>query len=136
MRFAITITIGALALAGCAQNADYQASRDAQARRELASALGDRVPGKPQDCINPGFTDGPQIIDTRTLVYRQGARLYRNDLASECPSLAPLSTVIVEMRGSQLCRNDQFRVLTPGMSIPSAYCRMGKFTPYTRAKGG
>jgi hypothetical protein len=135
MRFAI-ITIGALALAGCAQNAEYQAARDAQGRRELASALGDRVPGKPQDCINPSSTDGPQIIDTRTLVYRQGARLYRNDLVAECPSLAPMTTVIIEMRGSQLCRNDQFRVLTPGTSIPSGYCRMGKFTPYTRPKGG
>ncbi len=132
----IAITLGALLLAGCAQNAEYQAQRDAQARRELASTIGDRVAGKPQDCINPGMTDGPQIIDTRTLVYRQGGRIYRNDLVSECPSLAPLSTVIVEMRGSQLCRNDQFRVLTPGTSIPSGYCRMGKFTPYTRPKGG
>ncbi|WP_084582757.1 hypothetical protein [Sphingomonas azotifigens] len=135
MRIAI-ITLGALALAGCAQNAEYQAQRDAQARRELASALGDRVPGKPQDCISPGYTDGPQIIDTRTLLYRQGARLYRNTLAAECPSLAPLTTVIVEMRGSQLCRNDQFRVLTPGTTIPSGYCRLGNFTPYTRPKGG
>ncbi len=134
MRFAI-ITAGALALAGCAQNAEYQAQRDAQARRELADALGDRQPGKPQDCINPGMTDGPQIISTRTLIYRQGARLYRNDLTADCPSLAPLTTVIVEMRGSQLCRNDQFRVLTPGTSIPSGYCRLGKFTPYTRPKG-
>ncbi|WP_333573146.1 DUF6491 family protein [Sphingomonas sp.] len=135
MRFAIIAAAG-LALAGCAQNAEYQAQRDAQARRELADALGDRVPGKPQDCINPGMTDGPQIIDTRTLIYRQGTRLYRNDLAADCPSLAPLTTVIVEMRGSQLCRNDQFRVLTPGTTIPSGYCRMGKFTPYTRPKGG
>jgi len=135
MRFAIIAAAG-LALAGCAQNAEYQAQRDAQARRALADALGDRVPGKPQDCINPGMTDGPQIIDTRTLIYRQGTRLYRNDLAADCPSLAPLTTVIVEMRGSQLCRNDQFRVLTPGTTIPSGYCRMGKFTPYTRPKGG
>lgn len=135
MRFAI-ITAGALALAGCAQNAEYQAQRDAQARRELADALGNRVPGKPQDCINPGMIDGPQIIDTRTLIYRQGGRLYRNDLVAACPALAPLTTVIVEMRGSQLCRNDQFRVLTPGTTIPGAYCRMGKFTPYTPAKGG
>ncbi|WP_206364488.1 hypothetical protein [Sphingomonas pokkalii] len=134
MRFAIMI--GAAALAGCAQNADYQAQRDAQARRELASALGDRVAGKPQDCISPGMTDGPQIIDTRTLVYRQGGRLYRNDLVAECPSLAPLTTVIVEMRGNQLCRNDQFRVLTPGNSIPSQFCRLGKFIPYTRSTGG
>lgn len=128
---------GALALlAGCAQNAEYQAQRDAQARRELASALGDRRPGTPQDCINPGITDGPQIIDSRTLLYRQGARIYRNDLVAECPSLAPMTTVIVEMRGSQLCRNDQFRVVTPGTSIPSGYCRLGMFTPYARSKGG
>lgn len=131
----IAFMLGTLLLAGCAQNAEYQAQRDAEGRRELASALGDRVPGKPQDCINPGITDGPQIIDSRTLIYRQGSRLYRNDLASECPSLAPLTTVIVEMRGSQLCRNDQFRVLTPGTSIPSGYCRLGQFTPYTRPKG-
>lgn len=51
------------------------------------------------------------------------------------PVAGPLTTVIVEMRGSQLCRNDQFRVLTPGTSIPSGYCRLGKFTPYTRPKG-
>ncbi|KTF68871.1 hypothetical protein ATB93_11915 [Sphingomonas sp. WG] len=97
--------------------------------------MGDRVPGKQQDCINPGMSDGPQIIDTRTLIYRQGGRLYRNDLVAECPSLAPLTTVIVVMRGSQLCRNDQFSVLTPGTSIPSALCRLGKFTPYTRPAG-
>lgn len=127
--------LGALLLAGCAQNAQYQAQRDAEGRRELADTLGNRVPGKPQDCINPGSTDGPQIIDSRTLIYRQGSRLYRNDLVSECPSLAPLTTVIVEMRGSQLCRNDQFRVLTPGTSIPGGYCRLGQFTPYTRPKG-
>lgn len=135
MRGPIALLVAAMTLAGCAQNADYQAKRDAEGRRELASTLGDRVAGTPQDCISPGMTDGPQIINTRTLIYRQGLRLYRNDLASECPSLAPLTTVIVEMRGSQLCRNDQFRVLTPGTSIPSGYCRLGKFTPYTRPKG-
>lgn len=135
MRARVAISLVAMALGGCAQNAAYQEQRDAEGRKELASTLGDRVPSKPQDCINPGITDGPQVIDSHTLIYRQGSRLYRNDLVSECPSLAPLTTVIVEMRGSQLCRNDMFRVLTPGTSIPSGYCRLGQFTPYSRPKG-
>jgi hypothetical protein len=126
--------ITAVAVAGCTHNAAYQASRDAKAQRELADALGDRVAGKPQDCISPGMADGPQVIDERTIVYRQGSRIYRNDLAAACPSLAPYATLIVEMRGTQLCRNDMFRVLQPGMIVPSANCRFGKFTPYTRKK--
>ncbi|MCH7863407.1 MAG: hypothetical protein IH998_17535, partial [Proteobacteria bacterium] len=60
--------------------------------------------------------------------------LWRNDLASSCPGLRPYPTLIVEVHGSQLCRNDRFRVLDPGSSIPGAYCMFGKFTPYEKAK--
>ena len=41
-------------------------------------------------------------------------------------------TMIVEMHGSQLCRNDLFRMNEAGSSIPNAYCRFGKFTPYSK----
>lgn len=126
------MALPALMLAGCTPSAELAASDQARAARDLAAALKDRVPGTPVDCITPGMSDGPQIIDRDTVLYRQGARVFRNELASECPALSPMDTLIVEMRGSQLCRNDMFRVLRPGSTIPSAYCRFGKFTPYTR----
>ena len=43
-----------------------------------------------------------------------------------------MSTMIVDVYGGQLCRNDRFRLVEPGLSIPSAYCRFSGFTPYDK----
>lgn len=97
----------------------------------LADAIAGKVAGKPTDCIDPQFSDGPQIIDSRTILYREtGRRVWRNDLAAACPALRPDVALIVRRFGSQLCRNDTFRVLEPGANIPSGICRFGSFTPY------
>jgi hypothetical protein len=133
MRWAI-VTIGALLFAGCTASAEQGMSRRAEADRDLTKAIGDRKAGEPTDCINSSFNDGPQIIDRKTVTYRQGQRLWVNNLAAECPGLEPFNTMIVELHGSQICRNDQFRVLQPGSSIPGPYCRFGKFTPYSKPK--
>lgn len=88
----------------------------------------------PVDCISLSNNDGPSVIDGQTILYRRGAgRVWRTGPVGACPSLAPLTTLVVEVYGGQLCRNDRFRVITPGMSIPSAYCRFDRFTPYVKA---
>jgi hypothetical protein len=126
---------GLLMLAGCTASAEMQASQQAEAQKDLADALGDRVAGAPRDCISTSDSDGPQIIDDHTILYKPvGRTVWRNDLASSCPGLRPYTTMIVEVHGSQICRNDRFRVLEPGTSIPSAFCMFGKFTPYEKAK--
>jgi hypothetical protein len=133
MRLAIIIGIGAAALAGCTANSQYEQSRQARAERELGEALKGRVAGAPQDCISTFGTSGPQIIDGRTVLYREtGRRIWRNDLGAECPGLDPYATLIVEVHGSQICRNDRFRAVDPGSRIPGAYCLFGKFTPYEK----
>lgn len=126
--------IGALALAGCMASAESRSADQSRAERELADALKDRVAGTPADCISISSTGGPQIVDARTLLYRQGRKVWRNDLEASCPGLDAGDTLIVEIHGSQLCRNDLFRVHEMGSSIPGPFCRMGKFTPYTKAK--
>jgi hypothetical protein len=122
----------ALALAGCAANGEMRASQAAEAERDLAQALEGRVAGPPQDCISSHGVNGPQVIDRNTILYNDGRRVYRNELAAECPSLSRYDTIIIELHGSQICRNDLFRPLDPGTRIPGAYCRLGQFTPYTR----
>lgn len=93
------------------------------------------TPGPPQDCISLSLVDGPSIVDRNTILYREnGKRIWKTSPVGDCPSLAPLNTLIVDVYGGQLCRNDRFRVLTPGLSIPSAYCRFDRFTPYTKVK--
>ena len=103
--------------------------------RDLAKALAGRTPGKPADCMSSSWADGPQIIGNRTLLYRAGSRVWRNDLPAACPGLDDDSIVVAEIHGSQLCRNDLFYTLQRGGSrIPGPHCRLGKFTPYEKPK--
>lgn len=100
----------------------------------LAKQLAGRVPGQPVDCISAHDADGPTIINKRTLLYRSFGTIYRNDLPAECRSMTDTSTIIVDVYGGQLCEHDHFRTREPGDVIPSAYCFLGKFTPYTKPK--
>lgn len=129
----LAIMLGALTLAGCTASSEMQASQQAEAASDLADALKGRVAGTPQNCISsPNQTSGPQIIDARTILYRDGKRVWRNELAADCPSLDQDSILIVELHGSQICKNDMFRPVDRGSRIPGAYCRFGQFTPYVK----
>jgi hypothetical protein len=131
----LAILAGMAALAGCAASPQMQASQQARSEREIARALDGRLAGAPVDCISDRGMQGPQVIDANTILYREsGRRIWRNDLEAACPALSPTTTMIVEIHGAQLCRNDRFRVVEPGTSIPSAYCRLGRFTPYMRER--
>jgi hypothetical protein len=99
----------------------------------LASELAGRTPGTPQDCLNRSRVSGPQIINDRTILYREsGRRVWRNDLPDSCPGLRPYDTMVIDVYGSQYCRNDHFRSYSAGGSIPGAICRLGSFTPYDK----
>ncbi|WNO53252.1 hypothetical protein [Stakelama saccharophila] len=131
----IALTAGAIVaacLAGCAATPEQVAEQKAQTQREFAQTIGNRKPVRTEDCINPSLIEGPQIVGDKYVVYRESGRRYWVSEIDHCPALAPLNSLIVELHGSQLCRNDQFRVLEPGASIPSAYCRFNRFTAYER----
>ncbi len=117
--------IRALALASTASGLLVAADHD---------PLAGRVAGPPQRCISLGPSDGPTIVDSQTILYRQGARIYRTGPRDSCPALRPFNTLIVEVFGGELCSGDRFRILEPGSSIPSAACLFTDFTPYTKAK--
>ncbi|MDB5707421.1 MAG: hypothetical protein JWN66_4537 [Sphingomonas bacterium] len=119
----------ALTIAACATAADTQ-----KGVSEIDKALAGREPGEPVDCLDRSFVDGPRIVDGQNLIYDSGRHFWRNQLEASCPSLQPGSILIVEMHGSQICRNDLFRVTEPGAIIPGPYCRLGKFTPYYKPK--
>jgi hypothetical protein len=124
MRRLMMIGMAAMLVAGAA------VARDSDARRDLAKALAGHVPGKTSECIDPQFADGPQVIGHDTLLYRQGSTIWKTNVIGPCPALDDDVTVIADIYGGQLCRNDKFRVLEHGMTIPSAYCRLGSFQQY------
>lgn len=97
--------------------------------------LAGRVAGPPQACIPIATAmDGPTIVDAKTILYRVGGKIYRTGPNGACPSLRPFNTLIVEVYGGQLCRNDRFRIREPNSIIPSGACTFTDFTPYTKPK--
>lgn len=99
----------------------------------LTHALAGRIPGKSVECVAASWLDAPQVIDEKTLLFREsGYRIWRNDLPDACPGLRPMSTLVINIHGSELCRDDDFRAVEPGSSIPTATCRLGRFTPYNK----
>lgn len=92
-----------------------------------------RVAGKPQRCLNTSIMNrGGVIVDENTIYYRDGPRLWRTGPRGRCPALRPQATLILEIWGGQLCSGDRFRVLDPGVRIPSGACLFRDFVPYTR----
>ncbi len=95
--------------------------------------LAGRIAGPPVACIDLTRVQGPTILDDKTILYRQsGKRVWRAVPIGSCEALRPPATIIVDVYGGQLCRNDRFRLLSYGMTIPSSYCRFGNFTPYDK----
>jgi hypothetical protein len=119
MRRTAALLVGLLALSGAAKD-----------------PLAGRVAGAPVRCVSdPVGNSGPTILDEHTVIINQtGRRIWVAHPIGACPSLRPLSTLVVEKWGSQTCANDRFRVVEPGLSIPSAYCRFGEFVPYDKPK--
>jgi hypothetical protein len=105
-------------------------ARDNDDARDLAKALAGHAPGKTSECIDPKFASGPTVIGHDTLLYHQGGTIWKANVIGPCPALDDDVTVITELWGGQLCKNDKFRVLEHGATIPSAYCRMGSFQQY------
>ena len=93
------------------------------------------VAGAPVDCVDLSRIDGPTIIDSTTILYRQsGRRMWRTGPDGSCPSLRPLTTLVVEPLGGRLCRGDRFRTIAVPSPIPSGYCRFTAFVPYDRTR--
>lgn len=132
----LALLIGAVMLSGCVSMGEgSQRGRDAAEAREasaLAKVLDGRVAGTPQNCISTMSTNGPQIIDARTLLYRQGRKVWRNDLPESCPGLDDDDLLVIEIHGSQLCRNDRFYANSRMSVVPGPSCRLGSFTPYVK----
>lgn len=98
--------------------------------------LAGRTAGAPVDCMDLRSGVGPDVVDPRTILYRESSRrVWRAEIAEgSCPSLRPLTTLIVEVHGTQLCRGDRFRTIDGGDVVPGPYCRFGRFTPYLRVR--
>lgn len=121
-------------LAACVTADARDATRDrAETDRALAEAIGGRLPGTPQSCVDQSRLLGPQIIGPRDEIYRQsGKRVWRTTLRENCTGLGGDVILVAETYGTQLCERDRFQVVNRNSGLPFGYCYFGPFVPYDK----
>lgn len=105
--------------------------RTPQAQAKLDKYLAGRVAGERRTCLPVSKTTSPIGIDDHTLLFRDGPRIWRNDVTRsfECGSLNKQSTVVSESSADRLCNGDKF-VFSNGST--DAACELGDFVLYQR----
>lgn len=116
-------------LGACAASGTESESRD---QRALAEDLAGRTAGEADRCIPARQGTALQVVDRRTITYRDGRTIWVNRLDSDCPGIDPMNTLIVEAHGSQYCRGDRVRGLAPQGTIAGPRCVLRDFVPYTK----
>lgn len=132
MRYATLPVVAVLVLIGCSSR---EAHQDAML---TAPAVGEAVSCLSADRMTARRPLGPQAMLFETL----GGKLYRNELPASCPGLTrndAMDALVFEMHGSQVCRNDSFRVVDPMAAKTVGWeafprCRLGKFIPISKAR--
>jgi hypothetical protein len=99
---------------------------------DLAQTLAGRVAGRPQSCVPVQSPSNLRVIDAATLGYGSGQTIYINQLGGPCPGVRELSTIIIEVHGSEYCRGDHFRAVEVAGAIPGPICVLGDWVPYRR----
>lgn len=135
MRF--VLPTAALLLSACAATPGEIAREEADQARQsarLERKLAGYTPREPVSCIQPRNAHVDIFGDT--LVYNDGARLYRNQTTGGCFGLKRDDIIVTRSIGSQLCRGDIVRTVDRTSGFPSGACAFGDFVPYTRDRQG
>lgn len=112
-----------------------QAAHDPNAERELAAALEGRQAGEPMRCIHNDRSVQVEVIDDRTILYRDGRTVYVQYPPGGCPGLGSGAyTLVTRPFGSQLCERDINNLVNLRSGIRGPICTFGSFIPYTRQR--
>lgn len=101
--------------------------------QQLAQILKDRVPGKPEDCIQLNNVRSTTIIDKTAIVYDTGSVLYVNRPAYP-QSLDDDDVLVTRTWGSQLCRLDIVQLHSRSGMFWRGTVGLESFVPYTKPK--
>lgn len=121
----------ALMLIGAADPTEPPRAADAQAKMD--KWLGGRVAGETRKCVPTEVVTNAIGIDDRTMLFRDGPRIWRSDLRAslECGKLGKQATIHTESAVKRICSGQQLEFYDGGIT---GACVLGDFTPYTKAK--
>ncbi|MBY9065150.1 hypothetical protein K7957_19625 [Sphingomonas yunnanensis] len=100
---------------------------------ELAELLRGRTAEPAVRCITPTTNDSQRIVSGKAIVYGNGRRIWVNVPIGRLDTMRWDDVLVTERFGSQLCRNDQIRIVDRFSRVPRPILRLGDFVPYVKA---
>jgi hypothetical protein len=133
MRQIIIIVAGAMVVGAQAPSAQ---PRSPKAQLLLEEALRDRAPGETRRCLKTDKINSPIGVDDRTLLFRDGPRIWRNELqgGQGCGDLGGRKALTTFDRPIQVCSGDRMYVMDLRDGMQLGGCILGEFTLYTKQK--
>ena len=130
---AIPLLLIAAALTGCTTQ-PAEPTRTAEAQAKFQQLTAGRVAGQPMSCLPHYKADEMITIDDRTVVFREGSRIWVNHLLHECNGLdSGWYTLVTKSSGPGLCRGDISQVADVRTGVTMGSCAIGDFVPYQTA---
>lgn len=131
MRTLSFLLIGA-ALAACAPVTPPGPNPQAQAK--LQRLLAGKVAGQSMMCIPSYRADKMITIDDNTIAFRDGNRVYVNEMqGGGCSRLSSgFYTLVTRSTTTSLCRGDIAELADPASGMMVGSCVFGDFVPYSR----
>jgi hypothetical protein len=110
---------------------------DAKAQAKLDKLLNGRVAGEAKKCVPVAVTNSATAIDGYTLAFRDGPRVWINNLTANngCEMIGKPYAMETESRVRQVCGGSTVNVLDmseSGGGMPVGACTLGEFIPYTK----
>jgi len=130
-RFILPVLLLCAGTAALSSDHGYAAREAAKNKADLDKALAGLAPGKPQQCLDSRNQYATQRIGD-TILYKVSRRkIYRADTNGGCNGLDRGDAIITRQFGSQLCAGDPIRTVDLTSRIPSGFCTIREFVPYT-----
>lgn len=86
------------------------------------------IPAETKDCLISSRVLEQRIVDDRTILFREGSRWYRSDLAQSCQGLDPEKALRSSTPSSRLCSGEPMTVFERVSNFTYGACPLGKFS--------
>lgn len=110
------------------------AERSAAAEAKLDRLIAGKTAAKPITCLPSYKADQMVTIDDNTIAFKDGSRVYVNNMRGGCNHLGTgMYALVTRTSMNALCSGDiaQIADLSSGMTVGA--CALGEFTPYTKS---
>jgi hypothetical protein len=131
----VLLILAASALSSCYAGMQQPMTRSAEADARLHTLLAGKVAGPPMSCLPSRMANNQMTIDSHTIAFRDGGRVYVNNLSDGCGNLGGTRSLVLRNPMGSICRGQIAEVVDLALGAHVGGCVFGDFIPYTPMRG-